>query len=485
MSETTTYDEARLSGQISSNNAMAGYVNAALLPNLGIGNQLKEIVSDQSYTIPSGLIWNADGSVSAVGTADTRNSETYFATNITPNLPLNKDFMVVLDFNRNGNTKGHNHTLLSIGGTSGQDRMLVKTDGRDNVSVDLNIDFTTLSVNGGITGIQTNLRKVYVFRWKSATGEMEFYYDGALRESLLHTITSDSLVGNDPFLQLGVGGAVGDALYMSALLAHPIGQFTQSEVDSMVNDPYQIFDTGGGVVRNSASLDVLSSASQRDSATFNFLADYLNRYSKTFTFIAEVSDIARNSAVFNIRSAGDQRDSKPFNVLTDADQRDSVVTNLLSSGDQRDSVTFNMLNSGDERQSATFSFLVDLLTGNRQSKSMIFRSQGDERQSATFNFLADYLNRYTKSFTFTNDLLSRLTKEFILRSSGDFRDSASINFSVSGMQRDSASINFRVDIESDIVPDKLSAIIEIDSTVDFTQEAAKITFKSTKKGLIV
>lgn len=58
-----SYDDVRAIGAINFDSPVADYLQAALLPNVGSGAVVKELVSGVEYTLAAMPTWNGDGSV--------------------------------------------------------------------------------------------------------------------------------------------------------------------------------------------------------------------------------------------------------------------------------------------------------------------------------------------------------------------------------------------------------------------------------------
>lgn len=232
---------------------IAKYLDFAVLGNHGSGNALTEVLTGASVnftdadTQGNSLVFNADGSVGQTLNSTQANSgiRTGMLSDVlnakinNATLLVNSDYLIVSDLRTSSSTGKTGHFVSTVGTGSTGDNISLTLTAWDSGKVNCanNINYQALGV---LSPIATGNR-VYAIRYSAANKEQQHYENGISIGSATFTGTPNWQTGVG--LHLGVGGGSNSALYSTLIFVKSNGAFTTDEINEILNDPYQVFQT--------------------------------------------------------------------------------------------------------------------------------------------------------------------------------------------------------------------------------------------------
>lgn len=234
MSEIVTYDEARQLAEIDDSNPLSTFIKTALLPNQGSGNNLTELVSGQSFTVSENLNWLPDGFVTAVSSAsaeilndvpfDLTKDDILFFASLKQSVGAGNLKTAFIHFKPDSKYDGEELTIEQRDYNRGY-RARVRGDGYA----------TQIQIQKGSDDYEDSL----VFHYDNVNNVTKIYINGALT----HTSSAIDLADNSSKnynVHLAINQFIG---VRAIMLLTKTGSFSQSEVESIALNPYQLFKT--------------------------------------------------------------------------------------------------------------------------------------------------------------------------------------------------------------------------------------------------
>jgi len=243
---TTFYEQAL--PDIDWTNPLSGYLDVSVLAKGASGDNITELVNSATITAidsgnaSNGLVINNDGSISQL--TDT------LGYNINADAHLGCRASIPSIFTKSFSGKSFTYSFeldISSVGTSKPSKIIdiiFPALGNSfsiyqaSYSTIIYFNYTAQSVSAINSFTPASGRYVFTTIYDDANNTFSLYVNGVLHNSIT---TTTKLSGNPYSAKLGFGH-YNDKFYSSQLLTKT-GSFTQAEIDSLVADPYQLFQT--------------------------------------------------------------------------------------------------------------------------------------------------------------------------------------------------------------------------------------------------
>lgn len=228
------YSQVRDNAKLDFSNFISRYLKAAFIPNQGSGQVIKDLVSGQEVTFNAPLIWNSDGSVTQNELVTNGEMQTL---PISPTGDLNTDDIIVVVHAVNySSNSGNKAPMLRWQGTGARDLVVQSYTWGVNTRATVKESWETIAINSTKNG--ANSKSIVVYHWVNATNTINQYEDGVLTGSVQGTKNA-----SNPLYTLKVSLGLSKDKFYSSQLYSKTGAFTQEELNSIILDPYGVFET--------------------------------------------------------------------------------------------------------------------------------------------------------------------------------------------------------------------------------------------------
>ncbi|MBO9492074.1 hypothetical protein J7384_17060 [Endozoicomonas sp. G2_1] len=231
------YQQVRGLNQVDISSPVAPYLVAAIIPSEGAGNTITEIVSGQSLDFVDGVTWNVDGSVTTKGADSSQNALSIANSRLIGKSSEVGDFAIIIDID-----------VGSLGGVGNANKVIASLT-TPALGSKLTIEHQNWSTNltgtntrswSAVTGGSSNLRKgVIIFHWTGTTNTLSIYEDGV---KVTETVATDNNTGS-AINNVAIGLGCSTDKLRSTAIYHKDTQFTESELNEFIHNPYSAFET--------------------------------------------------------------------------------------------------------------------------------------------------------------------------------------------------------------------------------------------------
>ncbi len=236
---TTFYDQVRDVAEIDWD--VAKHLKIAYLPNQNSGDDVTELVSGTVATMNKSLTWNADGSISSSSGLTTTGLQ-YLPQLANDRInPSTDSWIMVLDIKPQQASSNNGDIVVLKDGTWGKGYFYVGLNNGSGFTIAIKDNsFVNQSY---IESPAPNTRHIYVVHHLASTGYLEVYKDGVLVGNIA---PSGNATRNCNNIMYGVN-AVSDS-YSLMMYHKGTTDFTQDELNAVLTDPYQVFQTQEDVI---------------------------------------------------------------------------------------------------------------------------------------------------------------------------------------------------------------------------------------------
>lgn len=247
MSEIIFDTQVREIAELDTENPFYDYVKYSMLPNEGSGDIINDLATNEPMTFddPSSatnvVVWNPDGSVSPSENSTVSNDNTVVGlrTEVVMSeygeLYETRSRVLLLDV-YSGASVSNSGTLWDDANNSGDSVYVTIGAYNNNFKVATSFNYI------GNTYTSTEIgRKVITIHINPSNSSCDVYDNGVVVYQGTGLVIDVVAAYMDTF-HVGLGN-VNTKTYMQSLLVHPTGSFTQEEITSIVNSPYQLFKT--------------------------------------------------------------------------------------------------------------------------------------------------------------------------------------------------------------------------------------------------
>lgn len=300
--------------QLDGTHPLAQYVKAALVPTAGSGSDVTEVVTQTTHTLadpdnPSNTpVWNADGSITSAMVSGSANGGTkglgFSPLSINVDTLDNKHILVVLDFERNANNKANSYKLFSVANPGGTD-IIIRSTAYAAGNLDAFVDLDYSGSTHDYEHPRDTGRHTYVVSLDSSTGAVKHFEDGVPVKSTSGTANVWGGSGQIDNVWFGVGSDADKFYSISLLIADR--SLTDTEVQSMADDPYALYEDLAAPVEEYTGTITSSSVATTESAGQKVAMATSQATSEALTSTQahkEASGTATQAAAPSISSAG-------------------------------------------------------------------------------------------------------------------------------------------------------------------------------------
>ncbi len=237
------YNEVRKQGAIDWNSPVSQYLGFAMLPNVGAGNILSDLITGTQLDFTNGVTWNTDGSVTGQSSASQGNVLTVADTALD-GVQLETDSLILaVDVYYGGGSGGFNQRLFTVRTGNGDDFYMRSSSWDDGITYYGQINYSSaISPNMYNPRRKEFYRATHIIHWDAAARSWTVYRDGTVDHQETEGAGTLSGIGS---IQVGLGSQ-NDKIYSSQVLTKN-GSFTQAEIDEVINNPYGVFQTSQDV----------------------------------------------------------------------------------------------------------------------------------------------------------------------------------------------------------------------------------------------